>query len=322
MEEEENMNLLKKFWDAPYLLLMLAALFWGGNAVAGRFLADSLPPLTLSLVRLSLSTAIIVPFIYPLLKKEWSIAKQNYNLILLLAVTGVIGFNLLAYWAAHYTTAVNIALLNSTTPIFMVFLAYFFIQEKMRLPLFLSIIVSLGGMLWILTQGSMERLLALQFNGGDLIVLLAVFCWSVYSIFVKKTVGVFSPLSLFGFSSLLGTMIMIPAAAIELMLVPIGQIGLAQWIGYLYIGIFPSIGAFLFWNRAVILVGPSRSAIAQNLIPVWGVLLAFLLLGEKITGAHLAGGALVFIGVLLSKIGNKAPQAQSVQAKSAAGHYK
>ena len=294
--------MLQRFWHSPYLLLVFATLFWGGNAVGARFFAGSVPPFTLSLIRLTLSTLIILPFIYPLLRKEWGMAKKHYRLIGLLTVTGVVGFNLITYWAAHYTVAVNIGLINSTTPFFMVILSYLLMKEKMNPKLVAPIAISFLGILWIMAQGSFENLLGLQFNPGDLIMIVAVLFWAVYSIYVKKTGGALSSLSLFGYCSILGTLMLIPASYIELLSTSIKPIGPQEVIGLLYLGIFPSIGSFLFWNRAVLLVGPSRSSIFQNLIPVWGAMLAFLLLGEGLTSAHWIGGMLVFMGVFLSRL--------------------
>lgn len=293
--------ILWTIWGSPYVLLLFATIFWGGNAVAARFFAEAVPPVTLSLTRLGISSIIILPFIYQTLIKEWEVFKKQYRLVVLLAVTGVIGFNLISYWAAHYTTAVNISLLNSSTPFFMVILSYFLMKEKMSLNLILSIIISFTGILWVMTQGSLERIVSLQFNIGDLIMLVAVLFWSIYSIYVKKTAGVLSPLALFGYSSLLGTVLMIPACFIELSYLSMGQLGSEEFIGLLYIGIFPSIGAFLLWNRAVLLIGPSRASIFQNLIPIWGAILAFLVLGERVTSAHLVGALLVFTGIVLSR---------------------
>lgn len=305
----------KHLWNSPYLLLIFATLFWGGNAVAAKLFASAVPPFTLSLIRLGLSTLIILPFIYRLLRVEWNIAKRQYKLILLLAVTGVVGFNLITYLAAHYTMAVNISLLNSSTPFFMVILSYCLMKEKLRGNLLLSILISFIGILWVMTQGSLEKLLELQFNIGDLMMLAAVLFWSIYSIYVKKTAGVLTPLSLFGYSSIFGVLLLIPASMIELSFHPIQHLGIEELIGFLYLGIFPSIGSFLFWNRAVILIGPSRASVFQNLIPVWGVLLSFLILSERITIAHLSGGIMVFAGVLLSRIKPKELVADQVKIK-------
>ena len=294
-------SIFKLGWNSPYFLLTMATLFWGGNAVAGRFLAPVIPPLTLSFIRLLLSSLFVLPFIYPILIKEWPAAKRNFGLVVLLALTGVIGFNLLTYFAAHYTAAVNIALLNSMNPLFMVLLAYFLIREKMTVRLLLSIMISLAGVLWVMTQGSVERLLALQFNYGDLLMLAAVLFWSIYSIYVKKLAGQVSSLALFGFSSILGTGITLPAAAVELSLSSLGPISFQAVLAVLYVSIFPSICSFLSWNRAVELIGPSRSSVFSNFIPIWAAVLAFILIGESITGAHILGGLLVFAGIFLSR---------------------
>lgn len=290
---------MNRFWSNPYLLLVLSTLFWGGNAVAGKFLVNDIPPTTLSLIRISVSTLILVPFAIPILKKDWNKAKENYTLIILLAVTGVVGFNLLGYWALQYTSAINFSLFNSTTPLFMTILAYFLMREKLNVTILLSILLSLVGISWLITQGSIDKLLALQFNKGDLIVLCAVFMWAVYSIFIKKTEGVFHPLSLFTYCLIVGMVILIPASIVELSFRPKVDIDMTQLIFLLYVGIFPSICSFLMWNRAVVHIGPSKSSLYLNLIPVFGTIFAVAFLNEDVTIHHLIGAMIVLGSVLL-----------------------
>lgn len=313
-----------KLWNTPSILLVLSTFFWAGNAISGKFLADNVPPLTLSLIRLAISALLIVPFMLPVLKREWTAAKIHCKLLLLLAVTGVIGFNLLAYMALHFTSATNVALFNSMSPMVTTLLAYVMIREKMNLRLGVSILISFAGIVWVMTSGSLANLLALRFNIGDLIMLAGVTSWSIYTINVKKIRGLLSPLAVFAYSLLIGLLLMIPASAVELAFIPVKHIGAQQVIGLLYLGIFPSIFAFLMWNQAVLLIGPSRSSLFQNLIPIFGAVLAYFILGEKITSAHYIGGLLVFMGVYFGQT-RKSPQmsagkgAQPQEGERAAG---
>lgn len=296
---------MNRVWNQPYLLLILSTLFWGSNSVVGKFLIHDIPPITISLIRLSTSTLILLPFVVPLLKKDWNRVKANYTKILLLTVSGVVGFNLLGYWALEYTSAINFSLFNSTTPFFMTILAYFLMGDRLNPTMFLSMILSLLGVSWLITQGSMEVLLDLQFNKGDLIALSAVFMWAVYSIYIKKTVGIFHPLSLFVYCLIIGVLMLIPASIVERSSIPSIYIDHIQWIFLLYLGIFPSICSFLMWNRALVLIGPSKSSLFTNLIPIFGTMMAFVFLGEEVTIHHLIGAIFVFIGVFVGSFGNR-----------------
>lgn len=297
--------MLQRLGNAPYILLVGAAFFWGGNAVAGKFLAGSLPPVTISFIRLSIGVLIMSPVIIRLLRRERAALRENFKLLFFLAVTGVIGFNLLIYWAVNYTTAINATLLNSTSPLFIFLLSALLIGEKMELKYWVSMAISMIGVLIVITHGSIERMLALQFNIGDLIMVLAVISWALYSINIKKISGKLPSLAIFGFTLAIGFLLMVPAAAIELSMVPVATVGLAEWSALLYIGIFPSICSFLLWNRGVAMIGPSKASLSLNLIPVFGTVFAFFVLGEVIAIPQIIGGCLVFIGVFITSFSKK-----------------
>ena len=297
--------MLQRLGNAPYFLLAVAALFWGGNAVAGKFLAGSLPPVTISFTRLAIGVLIMSPVIFRLFKNERAALKEHFKLLLFLAVTGVIGFNLLIYWAVNYTTAINATLLNSTSPLFIFLLSALLIGEKMELKYWISLVISMLGVLVVITHGSVERMLALQFNIGDLIMVLAVILWALYSIYIKKISGKLPSLAIFGFTLTIGFLLMIPAVAIELSMVAVGTVGLPEWTALLYIGIFPSLCSFLLWNRGVAMIGPSKASISLNLIPVFGTLFAFFVLGEVIALPQIIGGCLVFVGVFITSFSKK-----------------
>lgn len=297
--------MLQRIGNAPYFLLVVAALFWGGNAVAGKFLAGSLPPVAISFTRLGIGVMIMSPVIFRLFKDERAALREHFKLLLFLAVTGVIGFNLLIYWAVNYTTAINATLLNSTSPLFIFLLSALLIGEKMELKYWISLIISMFGVLVVITHGSVDRMLALQFNIGDLIMVLAVILWALYSIYIKKISGKLPSLAIFGFTLTIGFLLMIPAVAIELSMVSVGTVGLPEWTALFYIGIFPSICSFLLWNRGVALIGPSKASISLNLIPVFGTIFAFFVLGEVISVPQIIGGCLVFVGVFITSFSKK-----------------
>jgi drug/metabolite transporter (DMT)-like permease len=297
--------MFQRLGNAPYLLLVGAALFWGGNAVAGKFLSSSLPAVTISFIRLAISVLIVSPLIIKLFQREMDSFREHFKLLFFLGLTGVIGFNLLCYWALNYTTAINATLLNSTSPLFIFLLSSLLIGEKMQLKYWVSMAISFIGVLFVITHGSIERLISFELNIGDLIMVLAVISWAFYSIFIKKISGKISSLAIFGFTLAIGFVVMIPAVAIELAVVPVHALNIAEWSALFYIGIFPSICSFLLWNRAVALIGPSKASISLNLIPVFGAAAAFLFLGEVITIPQIIGGCLVFIGVFITSFTKK-----------------
>jgi drug/metabolite transporter (DMT)-like permease len=304
---------LEKCWNQPYLLLVLTTFFWGGNAVVGRFLADSLPPITISAIRISISVLIFIPLVYKIMKKEWPQAKKHFGTLLVLACTGVIGYNLLIYWALNYTTAINATLINSTSPLFIGVLSYLFLKEKLTVRHFLSMIVSMVGIMWVTSQGSLARLWGLEFNRGDLIMFAAVLSWAIYSVIIPKISNRFSPFSLFGYSLAVAFLLSVPAAWVELQFRDIHSFGLSEVISLLFLGIFPSLCAFIFWNRSTLMVGPSKASVFINLTAVFASLLGFFILNERLSVAQLIGGFLVFLGVFISSYARQDHRVQSTR---------
>lgn len=218
---------------------------------------------------------------------------------MILSLSGVIGYNLFSYWALNYTSAVHVTLINSTSPVFMTILAYVSIKEKITRKLVISIIFSMGGVLWVMTQGDLVNLIYFDFNIGDFIMIVGVFFWAIYTIELRKFIGTMTAISTFGYSLIVALPILLPLTLIELWFVPIVDVSSIDITSLIYLGIFPSIFSFLMWNRAVSIVGPSKASIFINLTPVFGGVLSYFLLGEVLTLAHLIGALLVFSGVLV-----------------------
>ncbi len=295
-------GVFQKAWNYPAILLIIGTFFWAGNAVVGRFLAADLSPVTISFVRIFISVVVILPFILKLLKKEWVQVKQHLSLFFWFALTGVIGYNFMSYWALTYTTAINVSILNSLSPIIMIFLSFIIMKEYPKRHVIVAVLLSLIGVIWVMFDGSITRLINIQWNIGDIIMLGGVLSWAVYSILlVRKKVNV-HPVALFGYSSILALFILSPFALYEwVSYESVFTIATnVQWLSLLYLGIFPSIVSFLFWNRSVSLIGPSKCSIFLNLTPVFAVILGVLLIGETLSVAQATGGLLIFSAVYIA----------------------
>lgn len=305
--------ILAKCWNKPYLLLVLTNLFWGGNAVVGRYLAEAMPPITISALRVALSTLLFVPFVYPQMKKDWPQAKKHVSYLLVLALCGVMGYNLLTYWALNYTTAVNATLINSTSPLVIGLLAFLVLRDHLSLRFFVSVLLSMVGIIWVAFQGSLERLVTLQFNRGDLIMILAVLSWAIYSVILPKIANKFTLFSLFGYCLVLASIISLPLAGVELQFKAIRSFGFDVGLSLLYLAVFPSLSAFLFWNRATAMVGPAKGSLFINLTAVFAALFGYLFIGEKLTLAQLMGGLLVFLGVFIASSSKERPAVKEME---------
>lgn len=283
----------------PYVILVVATLIWGGNFVIGRAITSSLPPVTLSFFRWCTAFMIFFPFAWPFLRKEWGLLKKQWPIVLFMAVTGIAGFNTLLYIALHYTTSINASLVNSSTPIIIFMLSFIFMGERLNAQQAAGAILSFLGLLFIISKGSLEVLLKFSFNVGDLIVIAAVICWSIYSILIKQFAGRLPAYSTFTVSMVLGILILFPFFVREALTNEIVW-STGSILTILYTGIFASIVAFMSWNTAVERVGPNKAGIFLNLIPVFAALFAVLFIDETLAWYQAAGGVLVILGVFIS----------------------
>jgi len=285
----------------PQLLLILATLLWGGNFVIGRAVAGDIPPITLAFLRWCVAFIVFLPIAYSRVKREWHMIKANWPAVIVMAITGVACFNTLVYIGVYYTTSINASLMNSSTPIIIYILSFIFLKERLSKFQLIGTALSLAGVAFILSKGSLETLLSFSFNKGDLIVLIAVFCWGVYSLLVKQYAGRLPGYSTFLVTIALGVMMLLPFTIYELMTTSVEIVWSPSTIGaILYVGIIASIVAFLSWNNGVVALGANKASIYLNFIPLFATIFAVLFLDEDLLLAQLIGGLAVICGVLLA----------------------
>ena len=282
---------------SPYLLLVLTTLFWSGNFVLARSVRLEVPPIGLSFWRWTLAGALLLPLVWRDMRRAWPLVRSHPGLVTGLALLGVTGFNTFVYLGLQTTTAANAVLLQSVVPLFIILLSWLVLRIGITLHQGTGILLSLAGVLVIVTRGDPQRLLSLEVSGGDLWVLAAVISWSLYSVYLKRLPPGLNGFALLGYTVAIGVLGILPLYLWEmgqgrfvvLSPVTIGSV--------LYVALFPSLLAYLFWNRAVAQVGPGRAGQFIHLIPVFGSLLSVLLLGERLHLYHLAGVSLVALGI-------------------------
>ncbi len=285
----------------PYFFLLLPPLFWGGNAVAGRLAAGDIAPFTLTALRWALSLLVLVPLAWPSLKRDWPTIRQTWPLFFIYGVLGFSGFNMLLYLALNYTTAINSGLIQSTTPMIILLLAFCFFKERFGVLQLAGLFLAALGVALIVTQGDVRQLLDFSPNKGDLIMLGCGLLYALYTLGLK-----FKPkVSLMSFITLCGLggfVFSLPFVAYEVMTQ-------AQVINYswkalgviVYTSIFASLLAQFAYAKGVELIGAGRAGFAINLVPIFGSLLAVLILGEQFRWYHLLALLLVLTGIALSE---------------------
>ncbi len=283
----------------PYLLMLIAAASWGGSWVAARAVAGEIPPVTLVFWRWLLAFVILGMLALPHLRKDAAALRAGWRPMLALGAIGTSGFAMLGYWGLAYTTATNAALLNGAMPLYQIPLSWLLLGLTISARQGLGIAFSLAGVLIILTRGDTAALAGLHFNPGDLIVMVAMFLWAIYTVFLSRAPKVHA-LSFLACAAGVGLVFTLPFLAWEIATAPAPVYTRAGIGSIVYLAVFPSIVSYLCWNAAVNRIGPNAAAFFNPTTPVFGPLWASLFLGESLHLYHLAGFGLVIAGVLLS----------------------
>ena len=286
---------------SPYLLLVLTALFWSGNWVVARaLLSGDVTPFTMVFWRWAIALAIILPFAYPHLCKQWGVIRSSWKILVLLGTLGTFFNTVFAYIGLQYTTATNGAMLNSSIPILIILISWVFLGTRFSAAQWLGVFISLTGVLSIICRGDIHVFLNLTLNIGDIWVLISMVAWATYTVCLKWRPEL-HPYAFIAALMAVGVIAVTPLYLHELWMnhgaMPTH---LGSWIGLLYVGIFPAVIAYMFWNQAVEQVGPSRAGLFVHLMPVFGSILAIFFLGEALHSYHFYGIALILIGIYLT----------------------
>ncbi|HBR44621.1 MAG TPA: EamA family transporter [Afipia sp.] len=285
--------------NRPYLLLSLSSLFWAGNIVLGRFIAADFPPMALSFLRWAFACLIVLPFAWPHLRAEWPGLRKHLPILTLLTLTGLAGYNAIAYLGLRYTEALNALLIQSSGPLIVALWSFVLLGIRLTWPQTIGIGISLLGVLTILSRGDPVALTSIHLNKGDLIFTTALIIFGLYSVLAVKRPAI-HPLTFMGFTSGYATVLLIPAVIAEAASGHTPSLSVNNALTLAYVAIFPSILAYLFFNRGVELIGANRAAPFFHLIPVFGSVLAIAFLGERPQLFHVAGYALVLTGVVIA----------------------
>ncbi len=285
--------------NQPYLLLSITSLCWAGNAIVGRLAAGHIPPVTLSFLRWFLAFLIILPFAWKHLVRDWRAIRANLGIMIVLSVTGIGAFNTMQYWALEHTQALNTLLLQSAGPLFVALWSLVLLGIRLTPAQAIGIALSFCGVLMILLHGDLTTLKNIEFNQGDLIFILALLMFGLYSVLSLKRPEIHG-LSFVGFTFGAGAACLIPPFIWELAARPPIEFDAANLLTLFYVAVFPSTVAYLCFNRGVQLIGANRAAPSFHMIPVFGAVMAFVFLGERPQLFHIVGFALVLTGVFVA----------------------
>ncbi|MBI3451612.1 MAG: DMT family transporter [Rhodospirillales bacterium] len=286
----------------PYLYLALAALFWSGNWIVGRAVRDAMTPVTINFWRWLIAALILAPFAMPGLAGKWPVIRRHWRILLLLALVGVAMFQSFVYLGLETTTAINAILINSSLPLFMILCSWLIEGERVTTRQIGGMMISLIGILVIMRRGTIANFFSFEFHTGDAWILAAMPLWGLYSVLLKRKPAELGSIPFLFVIAVMAIGLMLPFHLIEIIFIrpPVITAGVAASI--VYIALFASIAAFICWNKAVAAVGANVAGFSIHLMPVFGTVLAILLLGEDFHLFHLFGMATILAGVLMATI--------------------
>ncbi len=288
------------------LLALVATLLWSGNFIISRAVNKDIGPVSLAFYRWFTASIIIAPFAFKKLKEEKQVVIANFRYLIFVSLTGIALFNTFVYVAGHYTSAINMALIGTTSsPIFATIMAVVFLKEKLNRYRVIGMITCISGILMLISNGSWSKLAAFHFSIGDLWILAGAFAFAMYNVLVRKKPTTISAINFLFIIFLIGTIMLFPFYLRELIYdaptnwnpILIGSI--------VYLGLGTSAIAFLCWNLAIQKLGAGRTVLFGNLIPVFSIIEAVILLGEKMTNAHIISGIIVVSGLAIANIKGK-----------------
>ena len=282
-------------------MLVCATLFWAGNFMVGKFaFLTNIPPMSLVFFRWSLVWLILLPFTFKEIIKHKDIIKNNLPLLFFLSLTSVGLFNSFTYLSLVHTQVINASLFNTAIPAIIILLCFLFKIEKTNKFQILGLIISVLGILSIITKLNLEIILSLNFNKGDLIMIGGVITWGLYSSFLKRKTFTLPLLTLVHVLCSFGLIFIFPQFIYEFSQGQTIDFNMNLFYILIFLALFPSIGSYYCWAGAVSIIGANRAGIFLSLIPLFSTIMAIFFYNEQFKFFHLIGAILIILGLFLS----------------------
>ncbi len=284
-----------------YLFLFLAVLFWAGNFIVGKFASYyQIPPFSLNFYRWFFAWLILLPFTFKEIISKKNYILENYKFYVLLGITSVTIFNSIVYYSLNFTQVISGVLMISTIPVMIMFISSILKIEKTNIFQILGVICSFVGVILIITKANFELLVNLDFNKGDLTMVIAMLSWATYSALLKKRKHELSQLSLLEVIITFGLIFLIPVYFVEYNLGFKINLNQPFILVLIYVVLFPGLASFICWIKGISLIGPNRSGVFLHLMPILSALMAIIIFKEKFMLYHLLGAVFILTGIILS----------------------
>ncbi len=284
-----------------YTFLVLAALFWSGNFIIGKFATlFEVPPLTLNFLRWVMVWFILIPFTIKEVLANRAYIKKNFLVIGFMGILSISTFNSVVYFALNFTQVINAVLMLAAIPVMIIIFSSIMKVEKTNVFQISGLILSIIGVGTIISNADIQKIISLNFNKGDLWMIVCVLSWSLYSTLLKKNKFKLSQFTLIQIMVTVGLIFLVPQFFYEQSIGLDIKINEASLLILFYVVIFPAIAAYYCWQKAIELIGPNRSAMFIQLMPLFSAILAIIIFKEKFQLYHFIGATFIISGIYLS----------------------
>jgi len=294
------MNQNNKIYLAS-IYLFGATLFWAGNFIVGKIASiNEIPPISLNFYRWFLAWLILLPFTFKELIKKKDYILNNIGLFIIMGITAVTVFNSALFYSLKFTQVISGVLMISTVPVMIIFISSLLKIEKTNIFQIIGVGLSLTGVLFIITKADIDILKNLDFNRGDLTMVIAMLSWATYSALLKKKKYELSQISLLQVVISFGVVFLIPLYFIDINMGNLIKLEKPFFLTLTYVVLFPGLASFFFWIKGVALIGANRAGVFLHLMPILGAVMAMIIFNEKIMFYHFLGAVFIIAGITLS----------------------
>ena len=289
--------------NLAYILLVLTTIFSSGNFIVGKAATIyEIPPFSLNFFRWLFAGIILIQFTFKEIFLKKNYIKENIGLFIILGITSITVFNSIVYYSLYFTQVITGVLMISTIPVWIILISSLLKIEKTNIYQIFGILLSLIGVVAIITKSDLEVIKGLEFNKGDLSIIVAMFSWAIFSTLLKKKKLEVSQITLLQVVIIFGLIFLTPIYIIELLLGNYIILDKPFFLTLAYVVIFPGLLSFLFWIKGISVIGANRSGIFLHLMPIFGSVFAIIIFKEKIMFYHLIGAMFIIFGIRISNI--------------------
>ena len=284
-----------------YFILILTTIFWSGNFIVGKAASMfQIPPFSLNFYRWFFAGLILLPFTYKEIINKKKYILENLGFFIILGITSITIFNSIVYFSLYYTQVISGILMISTIPVWIIFISSILNIEKTNIFQILGVILSLTGVIFIITKADINLIKNLDFNKGDLSMVVAMFSWAIYSALLKRKKYKISQISLLEVVIICGLIFLAPIYFIEMSMGKLIILEKPFYLTLAYVVIFPGLAAFFFWIKGISIIGANRAGIFLHLMPIFGAIMAMVIFDEKFMYYHFLGAIFIIAGKTLS----------------------